>query len=392
MLRIGRPRPAFLNLAVDSSPEAAAAPEILSVYSNPVMELGRLLREAANIEHALMVQYLFAAFSLKRDYDAVAGGTFDSASTLIGVAVQEMHHLARVNELLVAIGASPNLDRQDFPIRTDIYPFDLELEPLSRHSAAKYVTAEAPVDALDPSKAPTPEEKAFREAVSTEVGLNRVNHIGSLYGAIIQCLNSAIEVEPGLLTDSGRWIQQLEQIRGQGEQDHFHFFRSIFEATHPGFNGKDVWRDPDAAIYPSLPLRKNPTAFEGADATIPGDLPRQLAWLANLHYWTVLGLLNLGHSAAFTNLIGKAISHMINCLYPIGRTLSDSSIGLPFDALALNFGPGGDSVTSRLWLKRLVLELQSHEQLLGNNLPDEYSKSAAIMTLRELEAINGLQS
>jgi hypothetical protein len=387
MLRLKKP--AFSEL---ESLEAPAAPEILRVYSNPVLELGRLLREAANIEHALMVQYLFAGFSLKPDYDAVAGGTVDSASTMIGVAVQEMHHLARVNELLVAIGASPNLDRQDFPIRTDVYPFDLELEPLTRHSAAKYVTAEAPLDALDPSTAPTPQEKAFREAVSAEVGLNRVNHIGSLYGTIIDRLNEAIAIEPGLLTDSARWIQQLEQIRGQGEQDHFNFFRSVFEGSHPGFNGKDVWRDPASAIFPSLPFRKNPTAFEGADATIPGDLPRRLAWLANLHYWTVLGLLSLGHSAAFTSLIGKAISHMINGLYPIGRTLAESSIGLPFDALALNFGPGSDSGTSRLWLKRLVLELQSHEQSLGDNLPDEYSKSAAIFTLRELEALDGLHA
>ncbi len=37
---------------------------------------------------------------------------------LVGVAVQEMHHLARVNELLGQLRAPPNLVRQDFPYET----------------------------------------------------------------------------------------------------------------------------------------------------------------------------------------------------------------------------------------------------------------------------------
>jgi rubrerythrin len=116
------------------SAEAPVVPtfEIVPVFTDPRLELTRLLREAANIEHALMLQYLFAAFSVKDRYaDELAGGPFDSSKTLMGVAVQEMHHFARVNELLVALRAQPNLDRQDFPIRTGIYPFPLELEPLT---------------------------------------------------------------------------------------------------------------------------------------------------------------------------------------------------------------------------------------------------------------------
>ena len=157
----------------------APSREIVPVFDDPVLELMRLLREAANIEHALLVQYLFAAFSVKSTYASLAGGTFESTSTLMGIAVQEMHHFARVNELLVALKGQPNLDREDFPIRTDIYPFALELEPLTRASLAKYVTAESPIGALDPATAPTPEERNFREAVAREVGNEVVNHIGS---------------------------------------------------------------------------------------------------------------------------------------------------------------------------------------------------------------------
>jgi Ferritin-like len=97
----------------------------------PYLELVRLVREASEIEHALLVQYLYASFSVKSRYQAVIGTGGDSIS-LVGVAVQEMHHLARVNELLTDLHAALNLVRQEFPYEPDIYPFELSMEPLSR--------------------------------------------------------------------------------------------------------------------------------------------------------------------------------------------------------------------------------------------------------------------
>jgi rubrerythrin len=372
-------------LALDAP---ATPPEIIRIFVEPALELMRLLREAANIEHALLVQYLFAAFSIKDRYQDLVGGAFNSNSTIVGVAVQEMRHLADVNELLVALGAQPNLDREDFPIRTDVYPFELQLEPLTRSSVAKYVTAEAPYDALDPAKATTPEERRFREAVAAEVGVNRVNHIGSLYGTVIARLNEAITADPALLSDSASWVTRLEQIRGQGEHDHFLFFRSVFEGTHPAFGGIDVWKDANADVYPSRNLPKNPTAFEGADRTIPDPVARQIAWLANLHYWTVLGLLYSGHASTDTNLIGRAVSHMTSCLLPLGEGLASKNVGVPFDALALNFGPGTDRAATLAALRRLVGEVQHQETAVGANLPAGYSRSAAKLTLRALESPN----
>src|SRR4051812_27080104 len=84
-------------------------------FRDPYLELVRLAREASEIEHALMVQYLYAAFSVKPAYRRVAGQAFPvTPRHLIGVAVQEMQHLHAVNELLTALDASPNLVRQDF--------------------------------------------------------------------------------------------------------------------------------------------------------------------------------------------------------------------------------------------------------------------------------------
>src|SRR5437764_15016957 len=79
-----------------------------------------LLREAAELEHGIMCQYLFAAFSLKQSVDE--GLTAEQLQavtrwrkTVGEVARQEMLHLALVQSLLTALGAAPHLGRPNFP-------------------------------------------------------------------------------------------------------------------------------------------------------------------------------------------------------------------------------------------------------------------------------------
>ena len=386
MLRIRRKEGSALRAAM--ADEAGSEFEIVPVFADARLELVRLLREAANIEHALLVQYLYAGFSVKERYRTLRGGPVNASGTLLGIAVQEMRHLARVNELLVALGALPNLDRLDFPITSGVYPFKLELEPLTRTSVAKYVTAEAPLHALDVGSAPTDEERRFREAVHAALGMDGINHIGSLYRTIIARLRQAVAAEPKLLPDLDRWLSVLEGILGQGEEAHFRFFRSVFEATHPAFGGADVWRDPASDIFPSRPLPKNPSAFPSTPGTISDPAARDLAWLSDLHYWTVLALLHLGHTDQDSDPIGHAISHMVGCLYPLGLHLADKNLGLPFDALALNVGPGLNTAASRSWLARLLSELRAVEDRIGDALPtgglDAYSRGIAAETLNSL--------
>jgi hypothetical protein len=54
---------------------APAVVEIVPEFRDPHLELLRLLREAAEIEHALMVHYLYAAFSVRDVYRAKLAGT-----------------------------------------------------------------------------------------------------------------------------------------------------------------------------------------------------------------------------------------------------------------------------------------------------------------------------
>src|SRR5262247_2624961 len=72
-----------------------------------------MLCEAAELEHGIMCQYLFAAFSLKQSVDEGLSDDELAAVTrwrrlVSQVATEEMLHLALVHNLLSAIGAAPH--------------------------------------------------------------------------------------------------------------------------------------------------------------------------------------------------------------------------------------------------------------------------------------------
>ena len=92
-----------------------------------------LLAEAAQLEHMIMCQYLFAEFSLKSD-DELAADQIEVVDrwrkTLRGIAVEEMLHLALVANLMAAIGAAPTLDRPNFPRRSGYFPPSVQMDLL----------------------------------------------------------------------------------------------------------------------------------------------------------------------------------------------------------------------------------------------------------------------
>jgi len=103
-------------------------------------ELFYLLSEAAEFEHSVMCSYLYTLWTLKSD---VAEGVTATELAAIGgwrrsirqVALEEMLHLALVNNILAAIGASPHLWRPEFPVQRGRFPADVLLR-LSRFSEA----------------------------------------------------------------------------------------------------------------------------------------------------------------------------------------------------------------------------------------------------------------
>lgn len=155
-----------------------------------------LLHTGAEIEHALLVQYLYAAYSLKPPKEVPqehVGMVRAWKKTLLGIAREEMGHLITVQNLLRLIGGSLNLEREDYPFRSQLYPFPFRLERLSKGSLAKYVVAEMPYFA-DP-----PEELRQIVARAATASTMVVNQVGAIYARVMQLLAAPDDsIEPRL--------------------------------------------------------------------------------------------------------------------------------------------------------------------------------------------------
>jgi hypothetical protein len=86
-----------------------------------------MLCAAAELEHGLMCEYLFAAFTLKeRVEEGVSAEQLAAIErwrrVMLGVAGQEMLHLALASNLLSALGMSPHLVRPNMPHPARHYP------------------------------------------------------------------------------------------------------------------------------------------------------------------------------------------------------------------------------------------------------------------------------
>src|SRR5215472_332695 len=110
-----------------------------------------MICEAAELEHGLMCEYLFAAFSLKDD---VGEGVSEDQlatirrwrSTLSGVAAEEMLHLALTANMLTALGASPHLSRPNLPQPARHYPASVRLAllPFGEEALRHFMYLERP--------------------------------------------------------------------------------------------------------------------------------------------------------------------------------------------------------------------------------------------------------
>ncbi len=362
-----------LRPGATTSLTAADADALEHDFDDPYLELVRLLHEAAQLEHALMLQYLYAAFSLKPAYAALRGQAIDSSATVVGVAIQEMSHLHQVNLMLVGLGAAPSLQSESFPYEPGVYPFPLELEPMSRTSLARYVFAEAPGAALDPANPDV--DPVFVADVLAELRIEPAyNHVGSLYQSILGILGRLEQAPPPSLPDIAWMRPALEEIKANGEDDHFRFFKDVFTGTHPGMAGhSDAWRlDPATPDYPALGLQRNPTAYRGHPGALPEGVGRDLAWLSNLHYWAVLVYLDLSYRYQDDDALDLAKRHMREAMFRLGPLAASMGIGLPFDPLAVGSSPCVGETANRVFVAKLLGEARACAEALRSHLPANF--------------------
>jgi len=104
------------------------------------------LGKAAELEHLVMCQYLYAAFSLKEEAkegvpEELLPKLVEWRRELLHIGEQEMLHLALVQNLLAAVGAAPRLGRPNFPLLPAAMPAGVQMallpfgEPALRHFA-----------------------------------------------------------------------------------------------------------------------------------------------------------------------------------------------------------------------------------------------------------------
>jgi len=113
-------------------------------------ELTYALQEAAELEHGLLIQYLFAALSLKKHLDEGISGEQQEIirkweGQILTVAREEMVHLGLVCNMLSAIGAAPHFSRPNFPQEAEkYYPFSFTLSRFSDESLYRFIRFELP--------------------------------------------------------------------------------------------------------------------------------------------------------------------------------------------------------------------------------------------------------
>lgn len=147
-----------------------------------------LLHIGAEVEHALMAQYLYAGYSLGGEQitDPKHQQLAEQwRGTVLEIAREEMGHLVTVENMLTLIGGPLSFEREDYPVPADLYPFPFELEPLTKKSLGKYVLAEMPNEETIKALGLEEEIEQIRQYVGAGAQDLSVNRVGIIYDAIL---------------------------------------------------------------------------------------------------------------------------------------------------------------------------------------------------------------
>jgi Ferritin-like len=185
---------------------AGATPILLSkgLHETWLDHLILLLHVASGVEHELMVQYLYAAYSLGGDQ--VPADQHDLVRlwrrNLLAIAKEEMGHLLTVQNILTSLGAPISWARGNFPWASQYFPLRrYELSPLTMDSLSCYVYAEAPAKTaavVNRYYGIKPEEvNRIIEKVRKAVVQGTPHRVEQLYAKIVSIIKN-----PDLIPDS----------------------------------------------------------------------------------------------------------------------------------------------------------------------------------------------
>jgi Ferritin-like len=342
-------------------------------------QLWWLLAEAAQLEHMIMCQYLFAEFSLKDRGDGLTVRQAEAVGrwrqTLRDIAVQEMLHLALVSNLMTAIGAAPVFGRPNFPQRSGYFPAGVQLDllPFGDRALRHFLFLERPegMDLEDadgfvpvaPARAPVQPGEALPRG-------QELATIGHLYRGIAEglraltasCGERAVfvgspraQATPELLgwpqliavTDLASALVAVEEIIEQGEgcagdwrTAHYGRFLAMWRDYHD-LRQRDPAFEPGCPVVPGY--TRQPFGIAAPQPVITDPVTFTVAGLAAMAYELVLQLLNrfFTHTdeteQQLSALIGAAIDMMAGVLRPLAAALTALPAGPPHDGSTAGF-------------------------------------------------------
>jgi ferritin-like protein len=329
-----------------------------------------LLAEAAQVEHLIMCQYLYASFSLKAGPED--GLTAEQAAAvarwremLTGIAIEEMLHLALVFNVMTAIGAAPPLSRPNFPRRSDDLPGGVQfrLLPFGTDSLTHFLYLERPegMERMDAREfVPTIPP---REPIEPGEAISRAQDFGTV-GHLYRGIEQGLAALAGRFGERGlfvgprrtqatpelfRWpqlvavhdlasataaineiIEQGEGARGDWRPAHYGRFLGIWE-EYAKLRGADPAFEPAFPVIPAF--TRQPYDITEPQPLLTDPLTRAIAEVFNLGYEVLLQILNrfFTHTDETDEqlhvLVGAAFGLMAGVLRPLGQTLPRLAAG-----------------------------------------------------------------
>ena len=324
-----------------------------------------LLCQAAELEHGIMCQYLYAVFSLKQSESEGLSQQEAAAvqrwrKKISHVATQEMLHLSLVQNLLAAIGGAPHLSRPNFPHPASHYPagVHLALIPFGEQALRHFMFLERP-EGMDLEDAEGMTAFGYaRPAMQAGDIVPRGQDF-----ATVGHLYRSIEAGIAHLADKygERWLF-VGPPRAQATQQYFGWpeliavtdaasaQRAIDEILEQGEGPRGEWRDAHFGQFVQIldefeQLREANRAFDPVRPVIPVnvrpaerdvDIPLVTDPLAQ----RVMDLFNVSYEILLT-MLQRFFAHTEET-EPQLKVLADASVNLMFEVVK----PLGDLITT----------------------------------------------
>ncbi|HUH82502.1 MAG TPA: ferritin-like domain-containing protein [Nitrososphaerales archaeon] len=405
----------------DEPSSSGSAPPSHLIEIGSREDLVSVLADASTLEHMIMCEYLFAAFSLKKEEsEGVSPQDLEAIRSWEGVittvAIQEMTHLALVNNMLTSVGSGPHFGHPNFPQPSRYFApnVKLALMPFGDQALRHFLYLERPegmsiegvpgFDVLGDLNPPelkggvTPQQQYFSTVGNLYRGIEKgFRALAEKYGEdglFIGGRESQATEEvfglPGLIRVDGLGaasaavegiVEMGEGARGDWEHAHFGMFLGVFKSfvTRRSEDPKFRPTKPVVAAYVRPPV--------GADNVplITDQVTGKVSDLFNASYSLAIGALSrfyiheADRQKEVRAIADTAVGTMATVIKPIGNALTRLPVGgrLP----GVNAGPTFElqhrdySLPHReeamMILQERLGELSGHASAVSDEVQDE---------------------